>query len=177
MFPSSSLLSQCYVSSSLWGSSREYWMIHRGPGFLVVEWFGTPPTTPPVLPWTRCLSFSVFLSVAGQAYWQEKGREAKLCEPRVSLVLYISFNTLWARSSSCSFFGPPPSPHPTQGSWLLIWIICPDRATCAWLPILPLSHQFIFSPVTSSLLHTKVGERILPQSSYTETALIVEWLF
>ncbi len=50
---------------------REYWRIYRGSGFLVVVWFGSTHLLP--LPWASCLSFSVFLCVAGRAYWLEKG--------------------------------------------------------------------------------------------------------
>ncbi len=36
------------VTSSLTAYIREYWMIHRGPGFLAVVWFGSsPPALPP----------------------------------------------------------------------------------------------------------------------------------
>ena len=52
---------------------REYWMSYRGPGFLPVVWFGSTPTPFPHLPSASCLSFSVFLYVAGQIYWWERG--------------------------------------------------------------------------------------------------------
>ncbi len=51
---------------------REYCMIYRGPGSLAVVWFGSSPAlspTPP--PWAACLSFSVFLCLAGRAYLLE----------------------------------------------------------------------------------------------------------
>jgi hypothetical protein len=60
---------------------REYWMIYRGPGFLAIEWFGSSPVPLPLLQSASCLSFSVFLYVAGRAYWRERrgscGRGAK----------------------------------------------------------------------------------------------------
>ncbi len=43
-------------------------MIYRGPGFLAVVWFIPPP-----LPSANCLSFSVFLCLAGRAYYRERG--------------------------------------------------------------------------------------------------------
>jgi len=49
-----------------WGgvcATREYWIIYRGPRFLAVVWFGSLPTHFPLLPWSSCLSFSVFLCV------------------------------------------------------------------------------------------------------------------
>ncbi len=49
--------------------TREYWMIYRGPGFLVVLWFDSSPT----LPSASYLSFSVFLCVISRAYWGGKG--------------------------------------------------------------------------------------------------------
>ncbi len=51
-------------------------MNYRGPGFLAVIWFGSLPTPspPPALPSASCLSFAVFLCVAGWAYWRVGGR-------------------------------------------------------------------------------------------------------
>ncbi len=46
-------------------------MIYRGSGVLAVVLFGSSPTTSP--PAASCLSFSVFLCVAGRAYWR-RGR-------------------------------------------------------------------------------------------------------
>ncbi len=54
----------------------KYWVIYRGPGFLAVVWFGSSPAPlPPALPsaTASCLSFAVFLCVAGRAYWRERG--------------------------------------------------------------------------------------------------------
>ncbi len=71
-------------------SSREYWMIYRGPGFLAVVLFGSSPF--------RRLSFSVFLCFAGRAYWRA-GRgvwqRSQILPWRESLVLYKKFHTLW----------------------------------------------------------------------------------
>ncbi len=39
------------------GSSREYWMIPKGPGFLAVVWFGSSPTPFPPLLSASCLFF------------------------------------------------------------------------------------------------------------------------
>ncbi len=55
--------------------SREYWMIYRGPGFLAVGWFGSSPTPSPPMQSASCLSFSVFLYVAGEAYRMGGGEE------------------------------------------------------------------------------------------------------
>ncbi len=48
-------------------------MIYRGPGFLAVVWFGSSPQPLTPLPSPSRLSFSVFLYIAGRAYWQERG--------------------------------------------------------------------------------------------------------
>ncbi len=45
-------------------------MISRGPGFLAVIWLGSSPIP---LPSASCLSVSVILCIAGQAYWRERG--------------------------------------------------------------------------------------------------------
>ncbi len=53
---------------------REYWRFYRGPAFLAVGWFGS--TSAPFTPLSRqqgCLSFAVFLCVAGRAFWRERG--------------------------------------------------------------------------------------------------------
>jgi hypothetical protein len=53
-----------------WMSTRDYWMNGRGPGFLAVVWFSS--SSAPYSPASaNCLSFSVFLWVAGRAYLQE----------------------------------------------------------------------------------------------------------
>jgi len=53
---------------------REDWMIYRGSGLLGVVWFGSTPSNPfpPPLRSAGCLSFSVFLCVAGPACLQER---------------------------------------------------------------------------------------------------------
>ncbi len=48
--------------------SREYWMIYREPSILAVIWFGSSPTHSPSLTTASCLSFQVFLCVAGRIY-------------------------------------------------------------------------------------------------------------
>ncbi len=54
------------------------------------------------LPSATCLSFSVFLCVAGRAYWKERGGGggvgAKSYDERESLVHDKSFNTLWKKA-------------------------------------------------------------------------------
>jgi hypothetical protein len=73
-------------------------MIYRRPGFLAVTWFGSSPTLPPLLS-ASCLSFSVFLSVAGRAYtvyWREKGGGgAKPYDGDKAWSSKTSFSTLW----------------------------------------------------------------------------------
>jgi hypothetical protein len=54
-----------------WGVGREYWMIYRVLGFLVVIWFGSSPPLPRSS--ASCPFLSVFLSVAGRAHWRERG--------------------------------------------------------------------------------------------------------
>jgi hypothetical protein len=72
-----------------WGGGRAEsinWFI-EWPGFLAVVWFSSSPTHSPThLPSASCLSFSVFLCVAGRPYWL-----------RESLALYKLLNTLWGR--------------------------------------------------------------------------------
>jgi hypothetical protein len=46
-------------------------MIYRWPDFLAVVWLDSFPTSFPQLPSANCLSYSVFLCVAGRAYWRE----------------------------------------------------------------------------------------------------------
>jgi hypothetical protein len=50
---------------------RKYWMICRGLGFLAIVWFSFMDSLPP-LPSASCLSFSLFLCVAGRAYRRER---------------------------------------------------------------------------------------------------------
>ncbi len=51
-------------------------MIHRGPGCLAVVWFGSSPHALPPLPSEICFYFSVFLWVAGRAYWRWGGTKS-----------------------------------------------------------------------------------------------------
>ncbi len=51
-------------------------MIYRGPGSLAVLWSGSSPALSPPLPSVSCLSFSVFLCVAGWAYLRESNGDS-----------------------------------------------------------------------------------------------------
>jgi hypothetical protein len=75
--------------------TREYWMIYRGPDFGLV-WLLLPPLTS-----ASCISVSVFLCVAGRAYWMREGavEEPNHIWRRDSSVLYKSLDTLWWRLS------------------------------------------------------------------------------
>jgi hypothetical protein len=57
-----------------------------GPGFLAVLWFGSSPTPSPSQLTASCLSFWLFLCVAGQVYWWERG--GQIVRRRESPVLY-----------------------------------------------------------------------------------------
>jgi hypothetical protein len=87
---------------------REYCRNFRGPGFLAVVWFCSPPFS------GSELSFSYFLCVAGRACWRKKGGggggRSQVIRPRESLVLYKSFNI---SASGGSLPPPPPQPHPS----------------------------------------------------------------
>ncbi len=50
-------------------------MIYRIPSFLAVVWFGSTPAPSPLFR-QQIVSFSVFLCVAGPAYWREGGEGA-----------------------------------------------------------------------------------------------------
>ncbi len=77
-------------------STREYWMIYRGPGFLAVVWFGSCPIPFPSLP-----------SVSSTKKTEKKKRQladervgrgwgrSQIIRRRESLVLNKSFNALW----------------------------------------------------------------------------------
>ncbi len=71
---------------------REYWMIYTGPGFSrrCMIWPLHHPHPLPPLPSEGCLFFSVFLCVAGQAYWRERWwGKSQIIRPRGSLILLI----------------------------------------------------------------------------------------
>jgi hypothetical protein len=67
--------SHCSLLTPFISLPREYWMIYRGPGFLAVVWFGSSPP----LPTSPVSNLFLFLSIAGRAFWRERGdgREAK----------------------------------------------------------------------------------------------------
>ncbi len=66
-------------------TGREYWMIYRGRIIYRDEWFiedqsyedPPAPTTPPPFSSANCLSFSVFLCVAGRGRWGWEGVSEK----------------------------------------------------------------------------------------------------
>ncbi len=83
-------------------STRKYWMIYRGPGFLAVIWFGSSPNP-----------FSPFPSVNSTgdtqedweretSCWRERRgageRVSRIIWSQESLVLFEPFNILWVRT-------------------------------------------------------------------------------
>ncbi len=63
-------------------------MIYRGSYFLPSYDLAPPP---PLFPWASCLSFSVFLCVAGQAYCRERVEEEQIqTTARMKKALYKS---------------------------------------------------------------------------------------
>jgi hypothetical protein len=75
---------------------REYWMIYRGLGFLVIEWFSSSPN-----PHSLVSELSLFLSipVCRRSSWMTgEGRQVwgrnQIIRRRESHVLYRSFITL-----------------------------------------------------------------------------------
>jgi hypothetical protein len=84
--------------------SRDCWMIIEDQSFSPSYTWLLPHPLPPH-PSSSCLCFSVFLCVAGRAYWQERGFEGleevgeePIIRQRDSLVLYKSFKL------SCSLY-------------------------------------------------------------------------
>ncbi len=72
-------------------------LIYRWPGFLAIVWFGSSPTPSP-LPSSRCLSFSLFLCVAGWAYWRGRGLgRSQIIWWQEGMLLNKLFNTLSAK--------------------------------------------------------------------------------
>ncbi len=81
---------------------REYWIIHRAPYFLAVEWFGSSATPYPPLSSVSsagdtqedCESETTLLTGEGGGW---RGRAwSRIIRPQERLVLYKSFNTLCA---------------------------------------------------------------------------------
>jgi len=100
-------------------------MIYRGQGFHAFVWFSSSPTPFPPLPSASCLSFSVFLCVAGRAYWGEKwvgDGWNQIIRPRERLALYKPFNTLWKIHNY-----PKTKSYVTGGRWPA-WGRCPCTA-------------------------------------------------
>ncbi len=69
---------------------------YRWSGFLAIVWFGSTSTPFPYISCASCLCFSVFLCVAGRAYWRERGAWSQI------KLLKKSFNTLFKETSLCS---------------------------------------------------------------------------
>ncbi len=66
----------------------------------------SPPSLPPS-PSASCLSFSVFLCVAGRAYCWERGvgrvwARSQIIRPQESLVIYKSFINVWSEAWGCN---------------------------------------------------------------------------
>ncbi len=95
----------------------EYWLIYRGSGFLAFIWYGSSPTPYLPFPTTNCLSFSVFLCVAGRAHWQERGGAGglgrsqiiRLREKKTGPLYIIQYSLSWqqgeGRETTASLFG------------------------------------------------------------------------
>ncbi len=95
---------------------RHTWRVCLGVAAESIEWFiddqaffptyVLAPSPPPSRrPPASCLSLSVFLGVAGQAYWgrrEDGGGGSQIVRRRESLVLYKSFNTLCTNQSAKS---------------------------------------------------------------------------
>jgi hypothetical protein len=119
-------------------------MIYRGPGCFVVEWLVSSPTPTP-LSWARCLSFLVFLCVAGRAYWRVRGGKgwgrSQIIRRRESLAFYKSFNTLVGSKKRLGFNGG----HQCCGHSNR-WILAIDPSVKGFLidiSIFPTTHSFL----------------------------------
>ncbi len=77
-----------------WMPIREYYIIYRGPGFLMVVWFGSSPPPSPPSPVSK---LSLFLSIPVSCRSSILTGGAKLMRPQENLALHKSFNTLWCR--------------------------------------------------------------------------------
>jgi hypothetical protein len=137
-----------YSGSHPYSLAKGYCIIYRGPGFLVVVWFGStpapflPPPTP--FPSATCLSCSVFLFVIGRAYWGRGGWAwSRMMQPQEFLALYKSFNAL-----------------------------CPQLSQSAWLAEVALSYSFLHLCVTDKAClssPTGVGEKELSKTTAKKT--------
>ncbi len=86
-------------AAGVWGVSREYWIICRGPGFLAVVWLGSSPTPfppPLVCRLNRLDTGSLrkrkkFAHGRGERGWAR----SQIIQHWESLALYKSFNTFW----------------------------------------------------------------------------------
>ncbi len=82
-----------------WITCREYWIIYRGPSFLVVVWFGSMPALSPVSKLNRRHTGRLRKRdnlLTGEGGGWESGRAlSRIIRTEESLVLYKSFNTLW----------------------------------------------------------------------------------
>jgi hypothetical protein len=90
----------CSVCSTL----AEYWMIHRGPGFLAVVWLGSFPSA---LSRQQVVSLSQSYYVAGLAcWWGGGGRNLTTARKPGHSILQYSVSTLifLLFSSSVSFY-------------------------------------------------------------------------
>jgi len=78
--------------------TRECWMIYRGPGFLAVVWFGSSCPFPPSP-----------VSKLDRRHTRRRGgrgwARSRIIRLQESLVLYKSFNTLWLKRFTATWWG------------------------------------------------------------------------
>ncbi len=84
---------KCYLFNGHIYTSKEYWMIYRGPGFLSVVWFGSLLTPFPTHQQLVSLSQYFYVSPVELAEGREWTR-SQILRPRVNLVFYKSFYSL-----------------------------------------------------------------------------------
>ncbi len=95
-----------FSSGMVWPSYD--WIIYRGPGFLVVEWFNSliPYPTPLPLPSASCPNISVFLCVAGRANNRKRwGRSLKGDSNEKKRCMGWIGDTHWVSVSDCGHRG------------------------------------------------------------------------